>query len=81
MANLKLPEIFKEFIELLNSNKVKYLLLGGWAVGYYGNPRATKDIDFLIATDQNNLGKLQHALLEFGSPPVELILILFQKEI
>ena len=45
MAKKQLPEDFKEFIQCLNKHEVKYLLLGGWAVGIYGQPRATKDID------------------------------------
>jgi len=48
MAKRQLPDDFKEFIQCLNSNDVRYLLVGGWAVGIYGHPRATKDIDFLI---------------------------------
>ncbi len=72
MAKRLLPDDFKDFIKCLNSNNVCYLLVGGWAVGIYGNPRATKDIDFLVAIDNNNLAKLQNALLEFGSPPVDL---------
>jgi hypothetical protein len=56
----------------LNSNDVHYLLVGGWAVGLYGNPRATKDIDFLVAIDSGNLAKLQKALTAFGAPPVDL---------
>jgi predicted nucleotidyltransferase len=38
----------------------------------YGNPRATKDIDFLVANNSDNLAKLQKALLAFGSPPVDM---------
>jgi hypothetical protein len=38
----------------------------------YGNPRATKDIDFLVANDSDNLAKLQKALLDFGAPPVDM---------
>jgi hypothetical protein len=56
----------------LNSNDVRYLLVGGWAVGLYGNPRATKDIDFLVAIDNANLTKLQKALVAFGAPPVDI---------
>jgi len=67
-----MPEDFKEFIQCLNSNDVQYLLVGGWAVGIYGHPRATKDIDFLIAVNNKNLAKLQKALLAFGAPPVDL---------
>ena len=71
MAPKQLPDDFREFIQCLNEHSVRYLLVGGWAVGIYGNPRATKDIDFLIATDDENIGKLQSALAEFGAPTVE----------
>jgi hypothetical protein len=69
---MQLPEEFKEFINLLNSNQVKYLLLGGWAVGYYSNPRVTKDIDFLVSTDNLNLKKLEKVFYDFKSPPVNI---------
>jgi len=42
MAQKPLPDDFKDILKYLNANKVKYLLLGGWAVGIHGNPRATK---------------------------------------
>jgi len=48
------------------------LLVGGWAVGIYGHPRTTKDIDFLVSNDKNNLKKLQNAFIEFGSPPIDI---------
>ena len=70
MAPKQLPVDFKEFIKCLNDNKVRYLLVGGWAIGVYGNPRATKDIDFLVAVDNKNIEQLLKALLEFGAPPV-----------
>lgn len=44
-----LNEDFKEFIALLNANKVKYLVVGGYAVAFYGHPRYTKDVDVSIA--------------------------------
>ena len=72
MAKRQLPEDFKDFIRFLNENDVRYLLVGGWAIGIYGNPRATKDIDFLIAIDDDNLKKLQKALSEFGAPGVDI---------
>lgn len=72
MDRRQLPEDFKDFINLLNSNDVRYLLVGGWAVGIYGYPRATKDIDFLIANDERNLKKLQKALHEFGTPKIDM---------
>ena len=51
MDQRQLPEDFKDFINFLNDNDVCYLLVGGWAVGIYGYPGATKDIDFLISKD------------------------------
>lgn len=72
MGSRPLPEDFKEFIRFLNANDVKYLLVGGWAVGLYGNPRATKDIDFLIAVNDGNLTKLQKAFYEFGAPTIDM---------
>ena len=68
MDQRQLPEDFKDFIQFLNEHSVKYLLVGGWAVGVYGNPRATKDIDFLVAIDNDNINNLQKALYKFGVP-------------
>ena len=72
MGKKRLPDEFKEFIKCLNSNNVKYLLIGGWAVGIYGHPRATKDIDFFVSADRINLKKLQKAFLDFGAPPIDI---------
>jgi hypothetical protein len=43
---------FKEFIELLNKNDVKYLVVGGNALAFHGYPRFTKDIDFWVWVDK-----------------------------
>jgi hypothetical protein len=43
MEKLRLPADLREFLKLLNSRRVEYLLIGGYAVGYYGYPRATAD--------------------------------------
>ena len=67
MEQRQLPEDFKEFLSLLNKNKVKYLLLGGWAVGIYAAPRATADMDVFNSVDDENLDKLLKALHEFGA--------------
>jgi hypothetical protein len=72
MGKQPLPEDFKNFIQCLNSSKVEYLLVGGWAVGLHGHPRATKDIDFLVSMDISNLEKLGKALNSFGAPPVDI---------
>jgi hypothetical protein len=57
---------FKEFIELLNSEGVKYLLLGGYAVNFHGHHRFTADIDFWISPEEENSRRLSKALQRFG---------------
>ena len=66
MATVRLPPDFKEFLQLLNSHKVEYLLIGGYAVGYYGYPRATADLDIWISTSPMNAAKVVKALQGFG---------------
>jgi hypothetical protein len=62
----QLPPDFKEFLQLLNSKEVDYLLVGGYAVGYYGYPRATGDMDIWIAIHPRNAEKVVEVLKEFG---------------
>ncbi|MDZ7808230.1 MAG: nucleotidyltransferase [Gracilimonas sp.] len=54
-----------EFIRLLAKYKVKYLIVGGEAVIYYGYPRLTGDVDFFYSNDSDNVRSLFNALLEF----------------
>ncbi|MCA1758737.1 MAG: nucleotidyltransferase, partial [Bacteroidales bacterium] len=61
-----LDKNFKEFIELLNEHKVKYLIIGGYAVNFHGYPRYTKDIDFWLWMNKENIQNLLEALKEFG---------------
>ncbi|MDZ7363243.1 MAG: hypothetical protein ONB46_21370 [candidate division KSB1 bacterium] len=77
---LKLPLDFKEFLSLLNAKKVEYLLIGGYAVGYYGFPRTTKDIDIWIALNPINAERLVAALRDFGFDVPELSVNLFLKD-
>ncbi len=72
-----LPKDFKEFFTLLNANGVEYLLIGGYAVGYHGYPRATNDIDIWIAMNQENAGKMMKVLKEFGFDTPEVSSELF----
>ncbi len=57
---------FKEFIELLNENKVRYLVVGGYAVAFHGHPRYTKDLDVWIELSSDNANKIIDALKKFG---------------
>ena len=63
---INLAPDFKEFIELLNSENVEYLLLGGYAVNYYGHHRFTADIDFWIATSPKNAERVARVMKRFG---------------
>ncbi len=57
---------FKEFAALLNSNRVEYLVVGGYALAAYGHPRYTGDLDFWVGTDPHNAQRLLDALGQFG---------------
>ena len=63
---LTLPPDFKEFLKLLTEHNVRYLLIGGYAVGYYGYARATEDMDIWVAIHPDNAQKLVSALKAFG---------------
>lgn len=66
MATIRLPSDFKDFLRLLNSHEVKYLLIGGFAVGYHGYPRATGDMDVWIEVSPENAKKMVRVLKSFG---------------
>jgi hypothetical protein len=63
---LTLPPDFKEFLKLLKEHDVRYLLIGGYAVGYHGYVRATKDMDICVAVRPDNAEKLVAMLKDFG---------------
>jgi hypothetical protein len=56
----------REFIGLLNSHKVEYLVVGGHAVAFHGHPRFTGDIDFFIRASGENAERVLRALDAFG---------------
>jgi hypothetical protein len=68
MASIELHPDFKDFLRLLNFHKVEYMLVGGYAVGYHGYPRATGDMDIWIAVNDTNAEKAVAALSDFGMP-------------
>ena len=68
MEKIEFHPDFKDFLKLLNSCGVDYLLVGGYAVGLHGYPRATGDMDIWIALDASNSQKTAEVLIEFGIP-------------
>lgn len=63
---------FKEFIESLNANNVRYLVVGGYAVAFHGHPRYTKDLDIWIESKPENARELVKALKQFGMDSLDL---------
>jgi hypothetical protein len=61
-----LNQDFKEFIESLNDNHVRYLVIGGYAVALHGYPRYTKDIDIWVDMSPSNAANMVRALEHFG---------------
>lgn len=59
---------FKELLRIFKNYNIRYLIVGGYAVMKYSEPRFTKDLDVFIATDQNNATGVYKALKEFGAP-------------
>ena len=59
---------FKELLSILARHSVRYLVVGGYAVMRYTEPRFTKDLDLWISRDEDNAEAVFRALKEFGAP-------------
>jgi hypothetical protein len=77
---LTLPPDFKEFLKLLKDHNVRYLLIGGYAVGYHGYARATEDMDIWVAIHPDNAQKIVAALKAFGFEDPDLKPEIFLQE-
>jgi hypothetical protein len=62
----KIPQDFKELLELLNSHKVEYLVVGSYALAFHGAPRFTGDIDLFVKPEDANAKRILAVLNEFG---------------
>jgi predicted nucleotidyltransferase len=65
---MDLPPDFRDLLEAFAAAGVRYVLIGGYAVVFHSRPRATKDVDFLVAIDDDNRARLAAALTAFGAP-------------
>lgn len=63
---MKLSPDLREFIELLNSHKVEFLIVGAHALAFHGLPRYTKDIDIFVATSPENSAAVAKVIDIFG---------------
>ena len=75
-----LTKDFKEFLQCLNAQGVKYLVIGGHAVAFHGYPRATADLDVWVAVDSSNAMLIVDALNAFGFGLPELTPELFLRK-
>lgn len=80
MATIQIPKDFSEFLNLLNSNEAEYLLVGGYAVGCHGYPRATQDLDIWVHRTVDNARRVFQALREFGFTPDSSVAALLEKQ-
>ena len=63
---MRLPKDLREFIELLNSHAVEYVLVGGYAMAFHSRPRFTDDIDILVQPSPQNAARLETVIKAFG---------------
>jgi hypothetical protein len=71
---------FKYLLELFNAYKVKYMIVGGYALAHHGVPRYTGDIDIYVKPDSQNAELIMKALDEFGFGSVGLTVDNFEKQ-
>ena len=65
---MELQKDFAELCSLLNANKVDYLIVGGYAVGFHGAPRFTGDLDIFIRPEVEHVERTLSTLRSFGFP-------------
>jgi len=63
-----LNEDYKEMLQILLSNEVKFLIVGAYALGAYGYPRATGDVDIWVDATIENSKRIYKSLSEFSAP-------------
>lgn len=63
---------FIDFIQLLNDHKVKYMVVGAYALSLHGRPRHTGDLDIWIKPDAENARKMVDVIADFGFAPLSL---------
>jgi predicted nucleotidyltransferase len=63
---MTLAKDFEDFIALLNKYRVKYMVVGGYALAFHGKPRYTGDIDIWISISEHNAAQLLKVIDDFG---------------
>lgn len=71
---------YKEMLQILLNNKVKFLIVGAYAMGAQGYPRATGDFDIWVEPSPKNSKKVYNSLSEFGAPLKQISTETFTKK-
>lgn len=71
---------FADLLRCFESNSVRFMILGGYAVNFYGVPRSTKDIDLWVAVDPTNADLVSKSLVQFGFGASAVPAELFRQE-
>jgi len=71
---------YKEMLQLLLEERVEFMLVGAYAMGAHGYPRATGDIDIWVEASKSNAPKVINALQKFGAPLAQVSLQDFSHE-
>ncbi len=69
---MHLNKDLREFVELLNSHGVEYLIVGAFAVAWHGYPRFTADIDFFVRSTKANADVVVQVLTDFGFQSLQI---------
>ena len=75
-----LPKDLREFVESFNSQKVEYVVVGGYALALHGRPRYTGDLDFLVRASPENAKRIERAIVSFGFASVDVSAADFVRE-
>lgn len=75
-----LPADFRDFLEALNANRVRYIVAGAFALAAHGHPRYTKDLDIWVEVSSENAERIINALRDFGMGSLGLTAEDFQQD-
>ena len=71
---------FKDLLRVFNEEKVKYLIVGGYALIKHSEPRYTKDLDLWVSPDEENAKRVFQALVKYGAPVSSMSVADFMRE-
>lgn len=62
------PEAYRKALSFLEAQRVPYVVIGGLAAGFQGEPRATQDVDFMVTVPAQRLWRLAKGPMPAGKP-------------